>query len=195
MRQQRQRRVRTFLNPLNGPLQNQPKISLMISLEIVPFGLEMCVSWRKCLRLGEWQSWNAELWSSFEMSAWIFQQNTLLAEIPTDLHRTRNWWNKRFSYHVISTSQKVFVAPQQMKSRPKKDQRTILFVSWANHCENAMWNFQIFTSTRSYAALRTADLDWIVRPGYSWGGYILGCSQRLTLCLRHSAQIGPDLTL
>ena len=61
MRQQRQRRVRTFLNPLNGPLQNQPKISLMISLEIVPIGLasmkkEMCVSWRKCLRLGEWQS-------------------------------------------------------------------------------------------------------------------------------------------
>ena len=66
MRQQRQRRVRTFLNPLNGPLQNQPKISLMISLEIVPFGLEMCVSWRKCLRLGEWQSWNAEL----ELAEW-----------------------------------------------------------------------------------------------------------------------------
>ena len=105
----------------------------MISLEIVPFGLafvkvEMCVSWRKCLRLGVWQSWNAEFefeWSSFEMSAWIFQQSTLLAEIPTDLHRTRNWWNKRFSHHVISTFQKVFVAPQQMKSRPKKDQKTI----------------------------------------------------------------------
>ena len=105
----------------------------MISLEIVPFGLasmkeEICVSWRKCLRLGEWQSWNAEFefeWSSFEMSAWIFQQSTLLAEIPTDLHRTRNWWIKRFSYHVISTFQKVFVAPQQMKSRPKKDQKTI----------------------------------------------------------------------
>ena len=100
----------------------------MISLEIVPFGLaivkeKMCVSWRKCLRLEE--SWNAELWSSFEMSAWIFQQSTLLAEIPTDLHRTRNWWNKRFSYHVISTSQKVFVAPQQIKSCLKKDQKTI----------------------------------------------------------------------
>ena len=99
----------------------------MISLEIVPFGLENCVSLRKCLRLGEWQSWNAEFefeWSSFEMSAWIFQQSTLLAEIPTDLHRTRNWWNQRFSYHVISTFQKVFVAPQQMKSHPKKDQKT-----------------------------------------------------------------------
>ena len=27
--------------------------------------------------------------------------------------------------------------------------------------------------TRSYAALRAADLDWIVRPGYSSDGYIL----------------------
>ena len=28
--------------------------------------------------------------------------------------------------------------------------------------------------TRSYAALRAADLDWIIGPGYSSGGYILG---------------------
>ena len=28
-------------------------------------------------------------------------------------------------------------------------------------------------STRSYAALRAADLDWIVGPGYNSGGYIL----------------------
>ena len=42
--------------------------------------------------------------------------------------------------------------------------------------------------TRSYAALRAADLDWIVGKGYSWGGYILGCSQRLASCLWHSAQ-------
>ena len=27
--------------------------------------------------------------------------------------------------------------------------------------------------TRSYAALLAADLDWIVGPGYSLGGYIL----------------------
>ena len=27
--------------------------------------------------------------------------------------------------------------------------------------------------TRSYAALRAADLDWIVGPGYSLGGNIL----------------------
>ena len=28
-------------------------------------------------------------------------------------------------------------------------------------------------NTRSYAALRAADLEWIVGPGYSLGGYIL----------------------
>ena len=27
----------------------------------------------------------------------------------------------------------------------------------------------LFNATRSYAALRAADLDWIVRPGYSLG--------------------------
>ena len=43
--------------------------------------------------------------------------------------------------------------------------------------------------TRSCAALRAADLDWIVGPGYSSGWYILGCSKRLALCLRHSARI------
>ena len=42
-------------------------------------------------------------------------------------------------------------------------------------------------------ALWVADLDWIVGPGYSWGRYILGCSQQLALCLRHSPRIGPDL--
>ena len=30
-----------------------------------------------------------------------------------------------------------------------------------------------FGQTRSYAALRAADLGWIVGPGYSSGGYIL----------------------
>ena len=30
-----------------------------------------------------------------------------------------------------------------------------------------------FIITRSYAALRAADLDWIVGPGYSSGRYIL----------------------
>ena len=47
--------------------------------------------------------------------------------------------------------------------------------------------------TMSYAALRASNLDWIVGPGNSSGGYILGCSQCLASCLRHSAQIGPDL--
>ena len=46
--------------------------------------------------------------------------------------------------------------------------------------------------TRSYAALRAGHLHWIVEPGYSWGGYTLGCSQRLASCLWHSARIGPD---
>ena len=30
-----------------------------------------------------------------------------------------------------------------------------------------------FVFTRSCAALRAADLDWIIGPGYSLGGYIL----------------------
>ena len=32
------------------------------------------------------------------------------------------------------------------------------------------WNYQKIINTRSYAALRAADLDWIVGPGYSPGG-------------------------
>ena len=44
------------------------------------------------------------------------------------------------------------------------------------------------TITRSCAAIRAADLDWIVGPEYSSGRYMLGCSQRLALCLRHSAR-------
>ena len=31
----------------------------------------------------------------------------------------------------------------------------------------------LFLNTRSYAALWAADLNWIVWPGYSLGGYIL----------------------
>ena len=55
---------------------------------------------------------------------------------------------------------------------------------------NCCWGILFhFKQTRSCAALRAADLDWIVELGYSWGGCILGCSQRLALCLRHSAQI------
>ena len=55
--------------------------------------------------------------------------------------------------------------------------------------------FMFIPKTRSYAALRAADLDWIVGLGYSWGGYILGCSQRLASCLRHSARIGAGSQL
>ena len=35
----------------------------------------------------------------------------------------------------------------------------------------------LFIITRSYAALRAADLDWIVGLDYSLGGYIFGDSQ------------------
>ena len=45
--------------------------------------------------------------------------------------------------------------------------------------QRTVWNWDgiprgHFTNTRSYAALRAADLDWIIGPGYSSGGYILG---------------------
>ena len=36
------------------------------------------------------------------------------------------------------------------------------------------WKMIFLKTTRSYAALRAADLDWIIGPGYSSGGYILG---------------------
>ena len=43
-----------------------------------------------------------------------------------------------------------------------------------NHNDGNVKLFQTFCITRSYAALRAADLDWIVGPGYSSGRYILG---------------------
>ena len=49
--------------------------------------------------------------------------------------------------------------------------------------------------TRSCVALRAADLDWIVGLGYSWGRYISWRSQRLALCLWHSARIGAGSQL
>ena len=42
--------------------------------------------------------------------------------------------------------------------------------------------------TRSCAALRAADLDWIVGPEYSLGGYIFGDSQ-LTFMTQHEKVI------
>ena len=63
-----------------------------------------------------------------------------------------------------------------------------------NRCTKLL--LEILPLTRSCAALWAADLDWIVELGYSWGGYILGFSQCLALCLRHSARIsaGSQLT-
>ena len=40
-------------------------------------------------------------------------------------------------------------------------------------------DIRLFLKTRSCAALRAADLDWIVGPEYSLGGYIFGDSQLL----------------
>ena len=48
---------------------------------------------------------------------------------------------------------------------------------WPRHSISIIDRFltRIFLKkTRSYAALRAADLDWIIGPGYSSGGYILG---------------------
>ena len=39
----------------------------------------------------------------------------------------------------------------------------------------------IIKTTRSYAALWAADLDWMVRPGYSSVGYILGENRKKQL--------------
>ena len=45
-----------------------------------------------------------------------------------------------------------------------------------------------FNGTRSCAALRAADLDWIVGPEYSLGEYIFGDSQ-LTFMTQHEKVI------
>ena len=40
--------------------------------------------------------------------------------------------------------------------------------------EGKVWTLKFIWTTRSCAALRAADLDWIVGPEYSLGGYIFG---------------------
>ena len=68
----------------------------------------------------------------------------------------------------------------------------ISFVSSLCHAVNlnlSSHSILIIIITRSYAALRAADLDWIVRPEYSLGEYIQGYSQCLASCLWHSARI------
>ena len=46
-----------------------------------------------------------------------------------------------------------------------------------------------FTSCANFRRFYWTKVDWIVRPGYSSGGYILGCFQRLASCLRRSARL------
>ena len=50
-------------------------------------------------------------------------------------------------------------------------------IQWSSNI--AIKSICCFTFTRSCAALRAADLDWIVGPEYSLGGYIFGDSQLL----------------
>ena len=47
---------------------------------------------------------------------------------------------------------------------------SISFLGVAPKCKLSHILFWKFVKTRSYAALRAADLDWIIGPGYSSGG-------------------------
>ena len=49
----------------------------------------------------------------------------------------------------------------------------------------------MFSRLQDYRVLESTRLDR--RAGIEFSRYILGCSQRLASCLRHSARIGPDL--
>ena len=64
----------------------------------------------------------------------------------------------------------------------------LLIVTMILIYREALKNLFLFRNTRSYAALRAADLDWIIGPGYSSGRYILGCCQSL-------AQLGLDIVV
>ena len=67
------------------------------------------------------------------------------------------------------------------------------------HFVQYIWSFDfnLFVTTRSYAALQAADLYWIIGPGYSSGGYILGENHEkptwnhekpgITSCDKHAA--------
>ena len=60
--------------------------------------------------------------------------------------------------------------------------------------ENNLKDSQRFYFTRSYAALWAADLDWIVGPGYSLGGYILEKNHEKPTCLFFVTYAGSQLT-
>ena len=65
--------------------------------------------------------------------------------------------------------------PKLSKEFPIENWFLPLIILTALFARNNLINYYInyFDITRSYAALRAADLDWIVGPGYSLGGYIL----------------------
>ena len=53
--------------------------------------------------------------------------------------------------------------------------------------------FLDFVQTRSYAALRAADLDWIVGPGYSLGRVHSGINKNVTDTKRDRRGVTTDL--
>ena len=136
----------------------------MISLEIVPFGLafvkeEMCVSWRKCLRLGEWQSWNAELelaeWSKMGTCA---RKSDRVSRCLREFFNKAHYWRrfpqictaqeidgiKDFPIMSYQLSKKFLSLLSRWSLALKLTRKRFFFVSWAIHCENPIWNIQIF---------------------------------------------------
>ena len=70
-----------------------------------------------------------------------------------------------FFYEFSVTDSKMAI---NCKTKPLSDtlHRNIL-IFWCD--KKVWWKILFFSETRSYAALRAADLDWIVGPGYSLG--------------------------
>ena len=58
---------------------------------------------------------------------------------------------------------------------------------------NQLFLLKIFILTRSYAALRAADLDWIVGPGYSLGRVHSGINKNVTDTKRDRRGVTTDL--
>ena len=71
----------------------------------------------------------------------------------------------------ILISNKVFIIFVQIP--------IIAFFSNDDHYDKVVNVDHMYFGTRSYAALRAADLHWIVGPGYSSGEYFLECTQCL----------------
>ena len=73
-------------------------------------------------------------------------------------------------FHQISKSLKTFPV-QEVSSLTQVITSVLLFLLPISLTVLIIINIIIIIITRSYAALRAADLEWIVGPGYSLGGY------------------------